>query len=237
MSDAAIVIGVGPIDGLGSAIARRFAGEGLKVYVAGRTQAKLDAVASDIGKGVEAIVMDATDPAAVAAGFAQVEGSLKSLIYNAGNNAMMPFMDMTPEFYEQHWKTCSLGGMLAAQQAVSAMRAHGEGGSILFTGATASLRARPPFTGFASAKASERALAHGLAREVGKEGIHVANVIVDGIIGGEKVREGFPEFYDSLGEDGVMNIDDMAAQYWMLHRQPKTTWTLELDLRPYKENF
>ncbi|MGB1088054.1 MAG: SDR family NAD(P)-dependent oxidoreductase, partial [Alphaproteobacteria bacterium] len=117
------------------------------------------------------------------------------------------------------------------------MQAHGEGGSIIFTGATASLRARPPFVGFASAKAAERALAHGMAREFGKDGIHVANVIVDGIIGGDKVRSNFPDFFEALGEDGVLNINDMADNYWMLHSQPRSTWTLELDLRPYKENF
>ncbi len=240
---AALVVGVGPLEGLGAAVCLKFAQEGLTVHVAGRTEEALQKVVEEIrrqGGKAEMCVMDATDPASVEAGFYNVLSAgepLRSVVYNAGNNAFSGFLDMTPEFFENLWKVCSFGGMLVSQHAVKAMQAHGEGGSILFTGATASLRARPPFTGFASAKAAERALAHGLAREFGKEGIHVAHVIVDGIVGGDKVRSNFPDFYDSLGEDGVLNIHDMAAAYWMLHTQPRSTWTLELDLRPYKENF
>jgi NAD(P)-dependent dehydrogenase (short-subunit alcohol dehydrogenase family) len=110
-------------------------------------------------------------------------------------------------------------------------------GTLLFTGATASLRARPPFAGFASAKAALRALSFGLARELGPQGIHVAHAIIDGVIAGDQVLERFPEARERLGEDGMLDIDAIADAYWSLHRQQRTAWTAELDLRPYKEQF
>lgn len=241
--DAALVVGVGPVEGLGAAIAQKFAAEGLKVYIAGRTLGALENVAghiSDAGGSAQPLVMDATKEEDVTAAFEtiQAEGAvLRSVIYNAGNNAMHNFLEIDTAFWERMWRLCSLGGFMVGQRAAAHMLEHGQGGSILFTGATASLRARPPFIAFASAKAAERALAHGMAREFGAKGIHVAHVIVDGVIGGDKVRENFPDYFNSLGPDGVLNIHDMAAAYWMLHSQPKSTWTMELDLRPYKENF
>ena len=111
------------------------------------------------------------------------------------------------------------------------------GGSLLFTGATASIRARPPFTAFASAKAALRAVAHGMAREFGAQGLHVGHVIIDGAIGGEVVKSRYPQAVEQLGEDGMLGIDAIADAFWVLHRQDKTAWTLELDLRPYKEKF
>ena len=111
------------------------------------------------------------------------------------------------------------------------------GGTLIFTGATASLRAQPPFTAFASAKAAERAIAHGLARELGPQGLHVAHVIVDGVIDGDQVNSRIPQLRDRLGADGMLSIDALADAYWMLHAQPRSAWTFELDLRPYKESF
>ena len=111
------------------------------------------------------------------------------------------------------------------------------GGTVIFTGATASMRSRPPFIGFASAKAAERAVAHGLARQFGPQGLHVAHVILDGAINGNQVKSRFPGIVDHLGEDGMLSIDGIADAMWMLHNQPRTAWTLELDLRPYKEKF
>ena len=111
------------------------------------------------------------------------------------------------------------------------------GGTLIFTGATASIRARPPFTAFASAKAALRALAHGMAREFGPKGLHVGHVIIDGIIDGDAVNQRFPQLKEQRGEDGVLNPDAIADAYWALHTQDRSAWTLELDLRPYKEPF
>jgi NAD(P)-dependent dehydrogenase (short-subunit alcohol dehydrogenase family) len=111
------------------------------------------------------------------------------------------------------------------------------GGSLLFTGATASLRARPPFTAFASAKAALRAVAHGMAREFGPQGLHVGHVIIDGMIDGEQLNQRFPELRARMGDDGMLAVDAIADAYWALHTQQRSAWTLELDLRPYKEKF
>jgi NAD(P)-dependent dehydrogenase (short-subunit alcohol dehydrogenase family) len=110
-------------------------------------------------------------------------------------------------------------------------------GTILFTGATASLRARPPFTAFASAKAALRAVAHGMARELGPKGLHVAHVVVDGAIDGDQLNRRMPQLKERLGPDGMLAPDAIAEAYWQLHTQPRSTWTLELDLRPWKESF
>ena len=111
------------------------------------------------------------------------------------------------------------------------------GGSMLFTGATASVRARPPFTAFASAKAALRGVAHGMAREFGKDGLHVGHVVVDGVIDGDVVNDRFPGIKEKLGADGMLNVDDIAGEFWRLHTQPKSAWSLEVDIRPYKETF
>lgn len=239
----AVVFGVGPINGLGAALCRKFASEGLVTLAVGRTQASLDEVVrviEDEGGRAEARVCDSTDEGEVAALFRAMSEEAKPIVlavYNTGNNMPVSSLDMTGAQFEKLWRLCAYGGFVAGREAARHMLDHGEGGSILFTGATASLKARPPFVGFAAAKAAERSVAHGLAREFGPQGLHVAHIIVDGIIGGDKVRERFPEFYEARGEDGVLDLGDMADAYWMLHCQPKTTWTLELDLRPYKEPF
>ncbi len=143
---------------------------------------------------------------------------------------------MSAEMFEELWRVCAFGGFLVGREAARRMVPHG-GGTLIFTGATASIRARPPFTGFAAAKAAERAVAHAMAREFGAQGLHVGHVIIDGVIGGDVVKGRFPQIIESLGEDGVLGIDAIADAFWMLHKQDKTAWTLELDLRPYKEKF
>jgi NAD(P)-dependent dehydrogenase (short-subunit alcohol dehydrogenase family) len=110
-------------------------------------------------------------------------------------------------------------------------------GTILFTGATASLRARPPFLAFASAKAALRAVAQGLAREFGPQGIHVAHIVIDGVIQGEYAATNFFDYVRSKGENGLLSVDAIADAYLVLHRQPVSAWTHELDLRPFKEPF
>ncbi|WP_085314367.1 SDR family NAD(P)-dependent oxidoreductase [Derxia lacustris] len=234
---SAVVIGVGPEAGLGAALARRFAREGLDVLVAGRSQDKLDAVVAAIraeGGTAGAAVLDASDEPAVTALFAGLAPEL--VVFNVGGNLARPALDIDGATFERLWRQNALAGFLVGREAVRALLPQGRG-TLLFTGATASLKARPPFTAFASAKAALRAVAQGLAREFGPQGIHVAHVVIDGVIGGDYARDNFPDFVRHKGEDGLLALDDIADAYWALHRQRPSAWTHELDLRPFKEGF
>jgi NAD(P)-dependent dehydrogenase (short-subunit alcohol dehydrogenase family) len=235
----AIVIGVGAERGVGAALCRRFAAEGLPVVVGGRTGEKIERVVGairDRGGSAVAVAMDATRAEDVARIFDAAEGAPELVVYNAGNNQFRPLLEMDDAFFEEVWRLCCFGGFLTGREAARRMLPNG-GGSLIFTGATASLRARPPFTAFASAKAALRALAHGMAREGGSQGLHVGHVIIDGVIDGEQVNSRFPQFKDRLGEDGMLSVDAIADAYWALHRQHRSAWTLELDLRPFRETF
>jgi NAD(P)-dependent dehydrogenase (short-subunit alcohol dehydrogenase family) len=239
---AAVVIGVGAVAGLGAALAGRIARAGLHVFLAGRTQARLESVAKEIeaeGGRATPIVTDTTLTSEVVSLFDAVEsaaGPPELVVYNAGNNRFRPLLEMDDEFFEDLWRLCCFGGFVAGREAARRMIPHG-GGTLIFTGATASVRARPPFTAFASAKAALRALAHGMAREFGPQGLHVGHVIIDGMIDGEQLNSRFPQFKEQKGEDGMLRIDAIADAYWALHQQQRSAWTLELDLRPFKEPF
>jgi NAD(P)-dependent dehydrogenase (short-subunit alcohol dehydrogenase family) len=239
----ALVLGVGAMAGLGGALCRRFARGGLEVFAAGRTQAKLDAIADEIrgsGGRAHAIVADVTSPADMAHAFESIEKQTGAppelVVYNAGNMAAGPLSEMTDEFFEAAWRVNAFGAFLCGREAARRMVPRGSG-TLIFTGATSSLRSRPPFIAFAAAKAAERAVAHGLAREFGPKGLHVAHVVVDGVIDGELVNSRAPQIKEKLGADGMISIDALADTYWMLHTQAPSAWTLELDLRPYKEQF
>lgn len=241
MSRTAVVLGVGRSAGLGAALCRRFAREGLHVLPAGRTAASLAAVAAEIesaGGRATPVVADATRPEDVVRLFEAAEsagGPPALAVYNAGNNRFLPLVEMDDAFFEDLWRLCCFGGFLFGREAARRMPA--AGGTLLFTGATASIRARPPFTAFASAKAGLRALAHGMAREFGPQGLHVAHVIIDGMIDGDQLNERFPELKQRKGPDGMLQIDAIADAYWALHAQHRSAWSLELDLRPFSEPF
>lgn len=238
----ALVIGVGAEQGVGGALCRRFAREGLHVVVAGRTQEKVAGVAASIraqGGQASHAVADATTAEGVARFFDAAEsagGVPELVVYNVGNNRFSPLVEMTDEFFESLWRICCFGGFLTGREAAQRMIPAG-GGTLIFTGATASIRSRPPFTAFASAKAGLRAVAHGMAREFGKQGLHVGHVVIDGVIDGDQVNARMPALKERLGEGGMLLPDDIAEAYWMLHAQPRTAWTLELDLRPDRESF
>ncbi len=243
MTEAAIVVGVGANEGVGAAAVRRFAREGLTTFAVGRTPERLEAVASDVranGGNCHALPADATSPEDCQRVFDTVEEQTgappRLVLYNAGNNFPKPLLEMTDDDFEGSWRVCAFGGFLYAREAARRMVPAG-GGTVIFTGATASLRSRPPFVAFAAAKAAERAVAHGLAREFGPQGLHVAHVVVDGVIFGDQVKSRFPDFIASREEDHFLNVDAIADAMWTLHCQDKTAWTLELDLRPYAENF
>lgn len=241
-SEIALVIGVGAENGVGAAVARRFAREGFHVLVCGRTHEKLERVAQSIrhaGYEASAVVGDTTEVAGVAHYFDEAErlgGVPRVVVYNAGNNLPVPTLEIEPRFFEDLWRVCCFGGFLVGQEAARRMVPNG-GGSLLYTGATASMRGKPPFVAFASGKAALRMVVQGFARDFGKQGIHVAHVVIDGIIDGEIVNTRFPGIKDHLGEGGMMRPDDIAEAYWMLHAQPPSAWTQEIDLRPDREDF
>ena len=236
-----MVAGVGSCKGLGAALARRFAREGLLVLVAGRTEQRLENVAAEIiaarGKAV-AVATDVTSEKDVIRLFSLAEerGRLDLVVYNAGGNATSSLLQLKRSEFESLWKQSALGGFLVGREAVRRMLPQRQG-TLIFTGATASIRARPPFAAFASAKAALRAVAQGFAREFGPHGIHVAHAIIDGVIRGDYAQTKFAELARSKGEDGLIEPDAIADAYWALHRQSKTAWTHELDLRPFKEPF
>jgi len=239
---SAIVVGVGAIEGLGARLCERFAREGLHVLAAGRTRGRLDELAAKIGAAgglATAAPTDTTREAEVLRLFESADalapGRLEVVAFNAGNNRMQDLLGMDAAFFEDTWRVACLGGFLVGREAARRMVAQARG-TILFTGASASLRGKPPFAAFASAKAGLRSLAQTMAREFGPKGVHVAHVVIDGGIAGERLRR-FAEFVRAKGEDGLLDLDAIADAYWMLHAQHRTAWTHELDLRPYKEPF
>ena len=238
--NSVLVLGVGPEQGLGVALCKKFAEEGFRVFGCGRNienMKALDKLSVENGS-IEGMVADVTNPGDVSKLFEEIDKTqtiLKSVVYNAGNNNASPFLEMDLAFFQDLWEVCAKGAFLISQQAIP--RLLNEGGSIIFTGATASIRSRPPFTAFAAAKSAERSLAQGLSKEFGPQGIHVAHVIIDGIIDGDKVNLRFPEFANSKGEDGKLNIESIAENFVMLHNQKRSTWSFEIDLRPWSENW
>jgi NAD(P)-dependent dehydrogenase (short-subunit alcohol dehydrogenase family) len=241
----AIVFGVGAEQGLGAALCRRFAKEGYHVIVCGRTAARIEQVAKTIKSGggsAEAMVIDVTREADVVTAFAHAisPGSgmdpVDLVVYNAGNNRKVDFLELTAEMFEDFWRVCCFGGFLVGREAARTLVPLGRG-TILFTGASGSMRGKPGFAHFAAAKAGLRMLSQSMARDYGPMGIHVAHVIIDGGINGDRLRHGRPEVIGERGEDGLLGIEAIAEAYWHLHRQPKTAWTQEIDLRPYKEPF
>jgi len=245
MSDKrqAIVVGVGPEAGLGGALCKRFAHEGCHVFVAGRTPEKVEAVVRTIrseGGRATGVPTDTAKEKDVTALFDRAEkdgeGVLDLVVYNAGNAAMGQLHDMDASFFEEVWRVGCFGGFLVGREAVRRMLPRGRG-TVVFTGATASLRGKPNTTAFAAAKAGLRSLAQSMARTYGPQGIHVAHVVVDGGIAGDKIMKGLPQFAQAMGEDGLVSLTGLADAYWYLHTQPRAAWTHELDLRTFKEPF
>lgn len=234
--NVAVVLGAGP--GTGAAIARRFAREDFTVALMARAEAPLRAIEEDMraqGRAAFAVRADATDPASVAAAFARVRaeaGDPTVFVYNVGDFPIAGILDITPEQFESSWKTDCFGAFLGAREVLPAMVSAGRG-TILLTGATASLRGAARFAGFAVGKFGLRALAQSVAREFGPQGIHVAHVVLDGVIDTAEVRGFLPD----RPADTLLSPDAIADVYWQLHAQDRRAWTHELDLRPAVEKF
>jgi len=239
---AAVVLGVGPVQGLGATLASRFAAEGLHVYIAGRNLERLTLVADTIaetGGLVTPVVADATNEAEVTSLFeiATADGQLLEVAaYNVDSNVFAPLLETSLDMFTLLWRQNSLGAFLFGREAARQMLPR-HSGTIFFTGATASLRAKPPFTAFSAAKAGVRALAQGMAREFGPQGIHVVHAVIDGVIDGDRARTQFPQFVAAKGDDGLLKAKAIAETYWQLHCQHPSAWTHEIDLRPFKESF
>ena len=236
-----LIVGVGASHGLGAAIARRFAAGGYPVAIAGRNAVKLEATLAELqasGATAVAAVGDAS-LAADARRFVEAAQGLAPLalaVQNAGGNVPSPFLKVTEELFEQHWREHVLGGFHTAQAALPVLLAQG-GGSLIFTGASGSLRGSANFAPFGSAKAGLRGLAQSIAREFGPQNIHVGHVVIDGGIQGERLLSRVPGLAEQRGPDGLLQIDAIAEAYWTLHHQHRSAWTLELDLRPWAEKF
>ena len=238
----ALVIGAG--EATGGAIARRFAAEGLTAVATRRPRnlEQLEALAESIRAGggrARAFGVDARDEDEMTAFIARVEaeiGPIEVAVYNVGGNVRFPILETTSRVYSKVWEMCCFGGFLMGREAARHMLPRGRG-SILFTGATASVRGGAGYAAFAGGKAALRALAQSMARELGPKGIHVAHVVIDGAIDTKWIAENFPERHALKDRDGILNPDDIAEAYWNLHRQPRNAWTHELDLRPWLEPF
>jgi NAD(P)-dependent dehydrogenase (short-subunit alcohol dehydrogenase family) len=238
--EVAWVAGVGAKAGLGAAVARRYARAGLTVAVTGRTQSKLDAVVAQIretGGSAFAVLADVSDESALQKAQAEVakRGQLVAAVFNAAHAERAASLELSAAAFEAAWRISTLGGFLFGRETLRILTSTGRG-SLLFTGATASLRGRPPFAAFAAAKAGLRSVAQTFAREFGPKGIHVAHIVIDGGIDGERLRSNSARV-DAAGVDGLLNLDAIADVYWHLHAQHRSAWTQELDLRPYKETF
>ncbi len=243
----AVIIGVGATQGIGAAVCRRAAQAGLLVYVVGRTQSKLDDVVSEITKnGGKALahVLDATQGDQIAALFAQIKAQsqiIDLVVNNVGSNMPSRFLTTQAKFFDQMWRLTFLSGFLVSQQAIAVMQAQGHG-TLLFTGASASLRGKPFFAAFTTGKGSLRAYVHAIAAEYAPHGIHIGHIIIDGMVDGDRINQfgfglGRIIRLAMKGAGGALNVDAIADNYWQIHTQPRGLWTVETDLRPFKEKF
>jgi hypothetical protein len=227
VSGIALIGGAG--EGLGAALGRRFASGGFEAVLASRTQ-------EGIGK------VDLREEAAVIALFDRVEkrGPVEVAVFNAGANFRASILDTPAEMFEKVWRLGCYAGFLFGREAARRMLARGRG-TILFTGATASVRGSSQFAAFAAAKGGLRQVAQSMARELGPKNLHVAHVVIDGGIDNRRTRERWGErgrgTASDLPPDGLLATDAIAELYWQLHVQPRSAWTFEADLRPWGEKF
>ena len=237
----AVVIGVGPLRGLGAVLAQSAAAAQLHVVVEDRTQAKVDAVANAIaqqGGKATAISCDTTEEEQVVNLMNQAEaiGPIDLAIYNAGNNMPGDYLEMEASYFDKCYRVGLFGGFLFSREALRKMTPRGRG-CLIFTGASASMRGKPWFAAFTAAKGGLRNLAQSLAREFHPKGIHVGHVVIDGGIYGEKIQTLAPDWYEEKGEQGLIDLQGIADAYLYLYRQSNNAWTHELDLRTHQEAF
>lgn len=239
------IIGVGAADGLGAAIGRIFAQDGYSVHLLGRTEEKLAEARRSIEPFRSDVLIykgEAHDENMVQQFLQNAnrkETPVRCIIFNAGVTDFRPVATESAEHMEQVWREGALAGFFALKHGAQILKPLGNG-SILLTGATSSLRGAAGFAAFAGAKAALRSYAQSAAKELGPEGVHVAHLVIDGMIAGDRVLNGPPMVQDrarALGRDGMLSPDGIARNYLFLHDQPSSAWTFELDLRPYREKW
>ena len=239
---SAIIIGAG--DATGSAITKKFASHGYKVCPARRPRNtdKLDELSSEIiksGGWSKGFGVDARDEDSIVEFFKEVEEEVAPIdvvVFNPGANVFFPIEETTSRVFRKVWEMAAYAGFLTGREAAKYMK-KGNEGSIFFTGATASMRGGSGFAAFSSAKFALRAVSQSMARELGPLGIHVAHFIIDGAIDTAFIKENFPDTYALKDKDGILQPDAIADTYWSVHKQHRSSWTHELDLRPYMEKF
>jgi NAD(P)-dependent dehydrogenase (short-subunit alcohol dehydrogenase family) len=241
MADKAVIV-IGAGDATGGAIARRFAREGYVTVVTRRNGDKLAPLVEEIetnGGRAVAIGSDARAEEEVVALFERVEreiAPIEVMVFNIGANVNFGITETTSRVYRKVWEMAAFAGFLTGREAARAMVPRGQG-TIIFTGATASMRGGAGFSAFSGAKFALRALAQSMARELGPKGIHVAHTVIDGAIDTAWIAENFPDRYAMKEQDGILDPNAIAEAYWQLHVQPRNAWTHELDLRPWLEKF
>ncbi|KAB0483746.1 NADP-dependent 3-hydroxy acid dehydrogenase YdfG [Pseudomonas reinekei] len=242
MNNKKVVLVVGAGDATGGAIAKRFAQEGFVACVTRRSADKLQPLVDAIlasGGEAHGFACDARKEEDVVALVEQIEseiGPIEAFVFNIGANVPCSILEETARKYFKIWEMACFSGFLNARE-VAIRMAKRQRGTILFTGATAGMRGAAGFAAFAGAKHGIRALAQSMARELGPMNIHVAHIIVDGAIDTDFIRDSFPEKYATKDQDGILNPEHIAENYWYLHSQPRDAWTFELDLRPWSERW
>lgn len=242
MAGAAVIIGAG--DATGGAIARAFAETGLTACVNRRSRNidALEALAQSIrddGHKARAFPADARNEDEMMALFDTVEaevGPVEVAVFNIGANVNFPITETTTRVFTKVWEMACLSGFLMGREAAKRMTPRSRG-TIIFTGATASVRGGNGYSAFAGAKGALRMVAQSMARELGPQGVHVAHSVIDGAIDTDFIKQRHPDFDGAKAQDLILSPAAIAAQYVMLHKQPRTAWTHELDLRPWGEKW
>lgn len=244
MSTGEVVLVIGAGNATGGAIARRFAREGYRAVVTRRARHldQLEALATRIRDGggeAHAFGVDAREEDEMVPFVERVEreiGPIAVAVYNIGANVRFPVVETTTRVFRKVWEMACFGGFLLGREAARHMVPRGRG-TILFTGATASVRGGDGYSAFAAGKHGLRAVAQSMARELGPKNVHVAHVVIDGAIDTEFIADMFPERYALRDRGGILDPEAIAENYWNLHVQPRNAWTHELDLRPWIEGW
>ena len=240
MTDKKAILVIGAGDATGGAIARRFAREGYVACLTRRSADKLSPLVDEIkaaGGQAHGFGSDARKEEDMVALVQQIERDIAPIevaVFNIGANVRFGITETTARVYYKVWEMACFGGFLMGREVAKVMLPR-QRGTIVFTGATASLRGREGFAAFAGAKHALRALAQSMARELGPKGIHVAHPVIDGAIDTEFIRTNFPDRYALKEQGGIVNPDSIAQAYWQIHTQPRDAWTHEMDLRPWME--
>lgn len=242
MNDKKAILVIGAGDATGGAIARRFAREGYIACVTRRQADKLAPLVAQIeseGGVAHGFGSDARNEDEMVELIEKIERNIAPIevaVFNIGANVRFGITETTSRVYRKVWEMACFGGFLMGRETARVMLPRGRG-TIIFTGATASLRGREGFAAFSGAKHALRALAQSMARELWPQGIHVAHPVIDGAIDTDFIRTNFPERYALKEREGILTPDSIAEAYWQIHRQPRDAWTHETELRPWLEQW